>query len=55
MPVQIDQVEVISAPATEPATPTSAPGAPAPAADVTEQMRAWARAAACRSDRLRAD
>ena len=52
MPIQIDNVEVISTPPVEPARPASTP---APTADLADQLRAWQHATACRADRLRAD
>jgi hypothetical protein len=52
MPIQIDNVEVISTPPAEPAQPAATP---APTADLADRLRAWQHAATCRSDRLRAD
>lgn len=51
MPIQIDNIEVSATPA-EPPRPAAAP---APTADLADQMRAWQRASGYRSERLRAD
>jgi hypothetical protein len=52
MPIQIDEVEVVTLP---PADPTPTTSAPVAAPDLSDQLRAWQRAHAIRHDRLRAD
>ena len=52
MPIQIDEVEVVSLPPAEPAPTTSAPVA---TPDISDQLRTWQRARAIRHERLRAD
>jgi hypothetical protein len=52
MPIQIDDLEVMSLPSTEP-TPTTPTQAAPP--DLAEQLRTWQKAATTRHDRLRAD
>jgi hypothetical protein len=52
MPIQIDDIEVVSLPPAEPAPVAAGPVA---APDLSDQLRAWQRAGACRHDRLRAD
>lgn len=52
MPIQIDNLEVVSLPPADPAPTASAPPAPV---ELSDQLRDWLRASTCRHDRLRAD